>query len=542
MNLVIDSDSTHKGNIVHSTPSILSANWLYLVSMVLIISIGAVLQNVSFGWGLLGTEFLLILLPTLAILRLKGLPIVQTLRLNWSGWAVMGLGLVSGVGLWLLSLALDAFMMAVFGYAPPTTPDMYPTTVGQAILAFVALAIAAPIGEETLFRGYMQRAYEGRGRKLALVTTSLLFAFFHLRLQGLVALLPIAFALGYLRMRSNSLWPAAAAHFGNNAAAALFLIIAGLQPDWLTNVPLGSPVLAFLGLILTIIALWVFNRLTTDNKPIAAAPDTSQVSRFSLRGILPLGGAALLYLILSGLEFIYGRTPELMATGPLTLEPHQLQPDIQWEYDIRNVLDESVGQATCSLTPAHTDYILQCQTVVRAFKVELPGSTYQSGDYNAQLTVQWRGDDLRLVAGEQHTLVNKATDNWRLEPAAAGLNLVTDEAGPTPALPLPPDALLPNEWPWRLMALPFTVGLSQQTNFAWPSLWQPETQTSTPTIEEMVVVVSGAEPVTTPAGNFIAWRVNLGNWTAWYDANAPHTLLRYDAGFAVYILSAIHED
>ena len=44
----------------------IQANRLYLATMLLVVSVGALLQSLSFSWGLLLTELLfLILLPTL---------------------------------------------------------------------------------------------------------------------------------------------------------------------------------------------------------------------------------------------------------------------------------------------------------------------------------------------------------------------------------------------------------------------------------------------------------------------------------------------
>jgi hypothetical protein len=365
-----------------------------------------------------------------------------------------------------------------------------------------------------------------------------MFAFFHFRLQGLMALLPVAFTLGYLRMRSNSLWPAVAAHLGTNAIGTVFLIAAGLQIDWLTNLSLGSPFLILGGLIVTLAALWLFARLTRGNDNATAVPIPA-MHHISWKAALPLVLAALLYLVMGGVEFVYGRMPERIATEPLTLDKLAIEKKTQWEYEMRNVLDETVGQAICDLTPVEADYTLHCQTDLRAFKVELPSSFYQTDDQSTQLTVRWRGADLNLVAGEQQILGNEFSRFWRLEPVDSGLALVTDAAGATQTLALPDGVLLPDEWAWRMMALPFDTGLSQRANYAWPALWQLETQTSVPTVEEMAVIVSGAEPVTTPAGNFIAWRVKLGPWTAWYDVNEPHTLLRYDAGLAIYVLTAV---
>jgi hypothetical protein len=57
------------------------------------------------------------------------------------------------------------------------------------------------------------------------------------------------------------------------------------------------------------------------------------------------------------------------------------------------------------------------------------------------------------------------------------------------------------------------------------------------------VVVRNAEPVWTPVGSFIAWRVTVGDrQTAWYDAEAPHTLVRYDDGLVTYLLSDVEWD
>jgi hypothetical protein len=41
----------------------------------------------------------------------------------------------------------------------------------------------------------------------------------------------------------------------------------------------------------------------------------------------------------------------------------------------------------------------------------------------------------------------------------------------------------------------------------------------------------------TPAGNFVAWRVKIGErQTAWYEADPPHRLLKYDDGMHVWLL------
>jgi hypothetical protein len=69
-------------NSHHSSPSIFSVNLLYLVTMLLVLVLGAVMQSLHFIWGLIATEALLILLPTVAFLRLRRIPLQEGLRLK----------------------------------------------------------------------------------------------------------------------------------------------------------------------------------------------------------------------------------------------------------------------------------------------------------------------------------------------------------------------------------------------------------------------------------------------------------------------------
>jgi hypothetical protein len=103
---------------------------------------------------------------------------------------------------------------------------------------------------------------------------------------------------------------------------------------------------------------------------------------------------------------------------------------------------------------------------------------------------------------------------------------------------LPPQALVVDEWPWRLAALPFSLGYGRQTSLAWPHKWDPALQASPPGLEEAVVLVRGVEPLAGPEGPVEAWRVTVGGeQTAWYAAEAPHSLMRYEAGMLTYVLA-----
>jgi membrane protease YdiL (CAAX protease family) len=89
--------------------------------------------------------------------------------------------------------------------------------------------VAAPIGEEVLFRGYMFTALRNwRGTLPAAVITGLLFGAVHVLSAPVLDLFPLAalgFGLCLLYRHTGSLYPAIVAHVLNNAIA--FTALAG---------------------------------------------------------------------------------------------------------------------------------------------------------------------------------------------------------------------------------------------------------------------------------------------------------------------------
>jgi hypothetical protein len=431
------------------------------------------------------------------------------------------------VGVWL-----EGVMSLIFGYSVMGTPDMYPTTAGQAALVFMALAIAAPLGEETLFRGVIQRAYERLGPHRAVVFGGLLFAIFHLRLSGLVALLPISLALGYVVWRSNSLLAGILMHAANNTLAALLLITYSLRADLLEGVAFPSLTLAALGATLALLGLWLFRRLT---RPVAVGfgPGT----RSSTARYWPLGVALLLYLVMGGLELVVGRHPGVLAMGQRVFfrEPPWPAP-MTWRYELRNIVNEPVGEAECALTPNEERITLHCQVRQEAFEVQVGQAFWSSDTAEWLITSVWSASSLRLFEAQGLRESDTLAYSYRIVRDEETLRMIGEVHGVPEELILPPYALVAYEWPWRMSGLPFALGFSADTVVAWPLRWRPETQDNGPYAEETTVTVRGGTPVRVPWGDAVAWMVVVGEQAAWYDADAPHHLLRYDDGFHTWLL------
>lgn len=159
-------------------------------------------------------------------------------------WAEMGLrgglanifqGIVGGavfagpVVLVTAVLALVAVQLA--GVIPPS--PLPPTgTVGGLLLHLLAGAVVAPFAEEVLFRGFALTAWRRSvGTRGAIVRSSIVFVLAHvlfvggdtfgeaarLALVGGVVRVPIAFVLGWLYVRTGSLWGPIGLHSAFNA-------------------------------------------------------------------------------------------------------------------------------------------------------------------------------------------------------------------------------------------------------------------------------------------------------------------------------------
>ncbi|WP_257306727.1 CPBP family intramembrane glutamic endopeptidase [Geothrix campi] len=97
-----------------------------------------------------------------------------------------------------------------------------------ASVGVLGVVLGAPIAEEVLFRGYgLARIRELGGERRALLLTALVFALAHGSWVKLPGTFVIGLLLGWLVLRTGSLWPAFLGHFTNNGAA---LVLGRLNP------------------------------------------------------------------------------------------------------------------------------------------------------------------------------------------------------------------------------------------------------------------------------------------------------------------------
>lgn len=87
---------------------------------------------------------------------------------------------------------------------------------------FLMVAIIAPLLEEFLFRGWMQRSLERRTTaRNAIVITALAFGLVHIDLFGLPLRIAFGLASGYLAWSTRSIWPSVVLHGAYNGALVI---------------------------------------------------------------------------------------------------------------------------------------------------------------------------------------------------------------------------------------------------------------------------------------------------------------------------------
>ncbi len=90
------------------------------------------------------------------------------------------------------------------------------------VASLAVMALLAPLVEEAVFRGLLYGWVAGRwGTTVAWLASSILFAAAHVEPTHALLVLPLGLWFGWLRRRTDSLWPSLVAHMVNNGLAVV---------------------------------------------------------------------------------------------------------------------------------------------------------------------------------------------------------------------------------------------------------------------------------------------------------------------------------
>jgi membrane protease YdiL (CAAX protease family) len=198
-------------------PSVDEALALFSVTLLLSFYVAPSLTRFGFTGMLLIQEIVLLAAPAVAWALIAKFKWVETFSWRKPGMSVMLAGILLGVGLSPWMQLVQALQAKVW----PPNPEyqrslqelLVPSLKSFPILMPLLIGILAGSCEEILFRGPIQK---GLLRRLpiwpAVIVTAILFAAAHLDLYGLPIRAFLGVVLGWLVVRTGSIFPAMAMH------------------------------------------------------------------------------------------------------------------------------------------------------------------------------------------------------------------------------------------------------------------------------------------------------------------------------------------
>jgi uncharacterized protein len=142
-------------------------------------------------------------------------------RFDWR-WAGCAVGLI--ILVLVLGVALEPILHA--SDEQGFSPDVWrPNRAAAFAVNGLVAATVVPFAEELFFRGLGVRALLPFGGLAAIGLTGLAFGLGHGLLVALPVLVPFGVALGWVRWRSDSVWPGVIAHGSYNGIAILVLYL-----------------------------------------------------------------------------------------------------------------------------------------------------------------------------------------------------------------------------------------------------------------------------------------------------------------------------
>jgi len=238
----------------------------FTLALVALYYLGGYMQAKDLFMGLIQTQFIIIALPVLFLLRILKQNPNEVLRLKAPRLKeivlVPFIAIPAAIVVAILSQLINMFFPFPEKYIEMLSKLF---TMDQSILkVFLVMAVLPGICEELLFRGFMMRFFEKYGARWAVIISALLFAAFHLDPFRFLPVLLLGFLLGYLTIRSGSIYNSMLSHALNNGLALFVTTFAGAA--WMKPLLKGEDGLQYWLIIPAVIvlglALYAFHKVT----------------------------------------------------------------------------------------------------------------------------------------------------------------------------------------------------------------------------------------------------------------------------------------
>jgi len=236
----------------------------FSLALILLYYLGSYWQGQYLYRGLVNTQLFIIALPVLLILRLLSLKPKQVLRLQSPKLLPTLLIPFMAIPATMLVAILSQVINTIWPFPKEYLENLSRLFSQDVPLwqSFLVVAVAPGVCEELLFRGFFPRFFEKYGMKITIVLTALLFAAFHLDPFRFVPVFLLGLLLGYITLKSGSIYLSMLSHAINNGLA-LFITAFAAEP-WIKVLISDADNLHYWvaapALAVFLLALYLFNK------------------------------------------------------------------------------------------------------------------------------------------------------------------------------------------------------------------------------------------------------------------------------------------
>ena len=197
----------------------------------------------------------IILVPPLYFLTIKQRPLLKSLRIKMVSLPAIQYSLIFSIGVLIIIDTIDRIIHQII-----PTPDyiidlsgiMQPDSILGYVFLFLAVVIVAPIGEEIVFRGFLQKFLEEHWKDItrAVLVTSLFFAMIHFNPFWTIQIYILGVLLGFLSWKTKSVIPSIMLHSINNGSAYILSIYDDINLNFYLWNDHVSPIFIFIAIYL----------------------------------------------------------------------------------------------------------------------------------------------------------------------------------------------------------------------------------------------------------------------------------------------------
>ena len=133
--------------------------------------------------------------------------------------ASMLLAIVAGIGICMIANIATSYLtviMGIFGFELSSPDIPMPGGTSGVVTSIVRIVVVAAVAEELTLRGYVMGNLRKYGDKFAILVSALVFALMHGNLIQAPFALIAGFGIGYLTVKTGTVWTGIAIHAANN--------------------------------------------------------------------------------------------------------------------------------------------------------------------------------------------------------------------------------------------------------------------------------------------------------------------------------------